>query len=176
MPLVEDNTVQNRLAFYAEESNEKMKGFITPSYGIDYTVKVFADGVQLPTSHPSQPLFDYTNGILSFENTPPSGDITISVYQYIARTFAQYLDTEDRSVAKGILGLDDPQKEYTIQHNMASFDIDITIYVYEEVDGVNYWKKDIVPMILFDENRIKLALSEKHPIRFIVKSYESPEL
>jgi len=174
--LVEDTTVQNRLSFYVEENSGKMTGFVTPSYGIDYTVKVFANGVQLPTSHPSQPLFDYTNGVLSFEHTPPSGTITIDVFQYIGRTFAQYLDTEDRSVARGILGLDDPQKEYIIQHNMATFDVDITIYVYDEVDGVNYWKKDVVPMILFDENRIKLQLSETLPIRFIVKSYESPEL
>jgi len=113
---------------------------------------------------------------LSFENTPPTGDITIDAFQYIARTFAQYLDTEDRTVARGILGLDNPNKEYTIQHNMNTFDIDIVLYVYDDVDGVKFWKKDVVPMILFDENRVKLQLSEAHPIRFIIKSYEVTEL
>ncbi len=176
LSLVNDTTVQNRLSFSAIENSEKIRGFITPSYGINYTVKVYANGVQIPTSHPSQPLFDYTNGVLSFENTPPTGDITIDAYQYTARTFAQYLDTEDRSIARGILGLDDPHEEYIIQHNMATFDIDIVLYVYDEVNGVNYWKKDVVPMILFDENRVKLQLSEAHPIRFIIKSYETPEL
>ncbi len=176
LSLIEDTTVQNRLSFYAEEAGTKMNSFITPSYGIDYTVKVYAAGTQIPTSHPSQPLFDYTNGVLSFENTPPAGDITIDVYQYTARTFAQYLDTEDRSVARGILGAENPLFEYVIQHNMATFDIDIIIYVFDEVEGVNYWKKDVIPMILMDENRIKLQLTEAHPIRFIIKSYESPTI
>ena len=176
MALVEDNTVQNRLSFYAEDANEKMRGFITPSYGIDYSVRVYANGVQIPTSHASQPLFDYTNGVLSFENPPPSGEITIDAYQYVARTFSQYLDTEGKSVARGILGIDTPLYEYVIQHNMASFDVDVIIYVYDEVDGTNYWKKDVVPMILMDENRVKIQLSEAHPIRFIIKSYEITEL
>jgi len=174
--LKEDHTVQNRLSFYAEENGERIRGFIPPSYGINYTVKVFVDGNQIPTSHPSQPLFDYTNGILSFENTPPNGDITIIAYQYVARTFSQYLDAEDRSVARGILGADTPKLEYVIQHNMASFDIDITIYVFDEVDGINYWKKDVIPLILMDENRVKIQLTEEHPIRFIVKSYETPSI
>ena len=174
LTLEEDPTVQNRLSFYAAETGEKIRGFITPSYGIDYTVKVFAAGNQIPTSHPSQPIFDYTNGTLSFENTPPAGDITITAYQYVARTFSQYLDTENRSVARGVLGVDTPELEYIIQHNMASFDIDITIYVFDEVEGINYWKKDVIPLILMDENRVKIQLTEEHPIRFIVKSYETP--
>ena len=174
--MTEDTTVQNRLGFFAEENGEKMRGFITPSYGIDYTVNVYANGVKIPTSHASQPLFDYTNGVLSFENTPPSGTITIDVFQYTGRTFAQYLDTEDRSVARGVLGLATPDTEYVIQHNMNSYDVDVIIYVYDEVNGVNYWKRDVVPMILFDENRVKLQLSEAHPIRFIIKSYEAPEI
>lgn len=176
LTLVEDNTVQNRLSFYAKESGGKMRGFITPSYGIDYSVKVYANGVQLPTSHASQPLFDYTNGVLSFENTPPTGDITIDVYQYVARTFSQYLDAEGKSVARGILGIEEPLFEYIIQHNMNTYDVDVVVYVYDEVNGTNYWKKDVIPLILMDENRVRLQLSEKHPIRFIVKSYESPEL
>lgn len=176
LELIEDNTVQNGLSFYASEMNEKIKGFITPSYGIDYSVRVYVDGNQIPTSHVSQPLFDYANGVLSFENAPPVGVVTIDAFQYVARTFSQYLDTEGKTIAKGIMGITDPLFEYVIQHNMNTFDVDVIVYVYDDVDGSKYWKKDVIPLILMDENRVKLQLSEQLPIRFIVKSYENPEL
>ena len=174
--MTEDTTVQGRLSFKAIEFSEQLRGFIPPSYSIDYSVKVYADGIQIPTSHASQPIFDYVNGVLSFEKTPPAGTITIDAFQYTGRTFAQYLDNEDRSVARGVLGIDTPKLEYIIQHNMSSLDIDIIVYVYDKVDGISYWKKDVVPIILMDENRVKLQLSEALPIRFIVKSYKSVEV
>jgi len=173
--LVEDKTVQGRRSFYAVDGlGKKIKGFIPPSYGINYSVKLTIDGNKIPTTHPSNWIFDYANGVLTFENSPPAGTVKISAYEYIGRTFQQYLDAEFNSIAVGILGIDTPQLEYTIQHNMGSYDIDVIIYVFDEVDGVRYWKKDVVPLILMDENRVKLQLTEAHPIRFIIKSYEMP--
>ena len=133
------------------------------------------NGVKIPTTHSSNWMFDYANGLLTFENTPLTGSITISAYEYIGRTFQQYLDAEFNSIALGILGIDDPQYEYTIQHNMGSYDIDAIIYCFDEVEGTRYWKKDVVPLILLDENRVMIHLTEKQPIRFIIKSYEMPD-
>lgn len=176
LEMVEDNTVQGRKSFYAVDgTGKRIKGFIPPSYGIDYNVNLEIGGKKIPSSHSSNWMFDYANGVISFENNPPVGDVKISAYQYIGRTFAQYLDDDNNSIARGILGVDTPSLEYTIQHNMASFDIDVIIYVFDEVDGQNFWKKDVVPLIILDENRVKLQLTEKHPIRFIIKSYEMPE-
>lgn len=173
LELVEDKTVQGRRSFYAVDSEgNRIRGFIPTSYGIGYNVKLFIDNNKIPTTHQSNWIFDYANGVLSFENSPPPGKVVISAYEYVGRSFQQYLDAEFNSVAIGILGADSPQYEYTIQHNMGSYDIDTTIYVFDEVDGVNYWKKDVVPMILMDENRVRLQLTEAHPIRFIIKSYE----
>ena len=176
MELVEDKTVQGRRSFYAVDGfGKRITGFIPPSYGINYTVKLAIDGNKIPTTHASNWIFDYANGVLTFENSPPTGTVKISAYEYIGRTFQQYLDAEFNSIAVGILGIDTPQYEYTIQHNMGSFDIDATIYVFDEVDGVKYWKKDVIPLILMDENRVKLQLTEAHPIRFIIKSYDMPD-
>lgn len=176
LQLVEDTTVQGRKSFYTVDTQGKrMRGFIPPSYGINYNVSIDIAGKKIPSSHSSNWVFDYANGVLTFENTPPVGDVKITVYQYVGRTFAQYLDNENNSVARGVLGLNTPLLDYTIQHNMSTFDIDITIYVYDEVDGVNYWKKDVIPLIILDENRIRLQLTEEHPIRFIIKSYVTPE-
>lgn len=173
--LKEDKTVQGRRSFYAVDSNGlRMRGFIPPSYDISYSVTLKINGILIQTSHSSNWIFDYTNGVLSFENTPPIGSVTIDVYQYTGRTFAQYLDAENNSIAIGILGIDNPEYEYIIQHNMASYDIDTIVYVFDEVSGVNYWKRDTIPMILLDENRVKIQLTEKHPIRFIIKSYDTP--
>lgn len=175
LTMVEDTTVQGRRSFYAVDGlGNKMTGFIPPSYGINYSVNLFIGGTKIPTTHSSGWMFDYANGVLAFENTPPAGAVTINAYEYIGRTFQQYLDAEFNSIAVGILGLDVPQYEYTIQHNMGSFDVDATIYVFDEADGATYWKKDVIPMILLDENRVKLQLTEAHPIRFIIKSYEMP--
>lgn len=176
LTMIEDKTVQGRRSFYAVDGeNNRLQGFIPSSYGINYTVKLFIDGRKIPTAHSSNWIFDYTNGVLTFENSPPSGIISIYVFEYIGRSFQQYLDAEFNSIAVGILGADAPQLEYVIQHNMGSYDVDAIIYVFDEVDGVNYWKKDVVPLILLDENRVKLQLTEEHPIRFIIKSYETPD-
>lgn len=173
--LKEDKTVQGRRSFYTTDTlGKKINGFIPPSYGIGYSVRLKIKGVIIQTSHSSNWIFDYVNGVLTFENTPPDGEVTIDVYQYIGRTFAQYLDVENNSMAMGILGINDPQLEYVIQHNMASYDVDTTVYVFDEVNGVNYWKKDPIPLILLDENRVKIQLTEKHPIRFIIKAYDTP--
>lgn len=176
LQLVMDETVQGRKSFYAATAEgERIRGFIPPSYGINYSVVLEIDGKKIPSSHSSNWIFDYANGVITFENTPPAGDLEISACVYIGRTFAQYLDNENNSVARGVLGVDTPSLEYTIQHNMSSFDIDVTIYVFDEVDGINYWKKDVVPLIIEDENKVRLQLTEEHPIRFIIKSYTTPE-
>jgi hypothetical protein len=176
LTLVEDGTVQGRRSFYTEDSNgERIKGFIPPSYGIKYSVKIFIDDVKIPSAHSSNWIFDYANGVLTFENTPPEGIIKLAAFEYIGRSFQQYLDSEFNSISMGILGSDTPQYEYVIQHNMGSYDVDVILYVFDDVDGVNYWKKDVVPLMLLDENRVKLQLTEKHPIRFIIKSYETPD-
>lgn len=175
LKMIEDKTVQGRRSFYAVDAlGNRVKGFIPPSYGIDYSVKLSIGGKKIPTTHSSAWIFDYANGVLAFENTPPEGDVTISAYEYIGRTFQQYLDAEFNSIAVGVLGVDDPQLVYTIQHNMASYDVDAIIYVFDEVDGVKYWKKDVIPLIMLDENRIRIQLTEEQPIRFIIKSYEMP--
>lgn len=176
LELQEDTTVQGRRSFFSiDGEGKRIRGFIPPSYGIKYTVKLYINGQKIPTTHEANWMFDYANGVLTFENTPPVGTVSISLYEYVGRSFQQYLDSEFNAIAIGILGLDTPQYEYTIQHNMGSFDIDAIIYVFDEVDGVNYWKRDVIPLILLDENRVRLQLTESHPIRFIIKSYESPD-
>lgn len=174
---VKDATIPGSKVFYIrnEGTNERLRGFIPNSYGSGYNVKIYINDTYIPFSHSSKPMFDYANGVLTFETTPPAGEVTVDVYQYIGRTFAQYLDDEYNSVARGVLGVETPQLEYVIQHNMASYDIDVIIYVFDEVDGQNYWKKDVIPLIMLDENRVKLQLTEEHPIRFIIKSYVTPE-
>jgi len=172
----EDKTVQGRRSFFAVDGEGKrIRGFIPPTYGIKYTVKLFINGQKIPSTHNANWMFDYTNGILTFENVPPTGSVNITAYEYVGRSFQQYLDSDFNATSVGILGLDTPQLEYTIQHNMGSYDVDVIIYVFDEVDGINYWKRDVIPLILLDENRVRLQLTEEHPIRFIIRSYETPD-
>ena len=171
--LIEDKTVQNRLSYYVEINGERIDGFIPPSYGIDYTVKIFDNnGNKIPTTHKSAPLFDYVNGNLIFENEPPKGKIYLTIYRYIGRTIKHYLDNERSSITKGVMGFDEPNDDYIIQHNLNTFDIDVIIYSYDEINGEDYWKKDVLPLALIDENRVRVNLGEEKPIRFIIKSYE----
>lgn len=172
--MTEDDTVQGRRSWIAKDAlGNRITGFVQPSYGLSYSVKLFINGKKIPTTHESIWMFDYANGVLTFENTPPHGLITIIAYEYIGKTLQQYLDAELNSIAIGVLGNDNPQLEYVIQHNMGTFDVDVTIYVFDEVDGIKYWKKDVIPLILLDENRVKIQLTEKQPMRFIIKSYNS---
>ena len=162
----------NNLSYYViDENKNRIKNFIKPSYGLEYNIKIYLNGEKLPTAHPSNWIFDYENGILTLEKEI-NGELTIDGYVYIGNTLKTYLDHDFNSVAKGILGLDNPQKEYIIQHNLNSYDLDITIYSYEEIEGNKYWKKDVIPFIMLDKNKVKVQLSEETPIKFIIKKYE----
>lgn len=172
LKLTADKTVPNRLAFFANDlTGNRIRGFIPPSYGVDYTVDLFINGVKIPSSHASNWIFDYSNGVLSFETSPPDGIVTINAYSYIGKSIQQYIDSTSTSISMGFMGVDEPLTEYTIQHNLNTLNIEPTIYVYEMIDGMRYWKKDFVPLILLDENRIKIQLSEELPIKFVIKAY-----
>lgn len=169
--LTKDMTVQNNLSYFVSDTDGKINGFVPPSYGWDYTVQVYINDIKIPSSHASGWFFDYANGILNFENTPPSGTITISCYRYIGRTLTQFIDTATGgTIGKGVLGLDSPTSEYTIQHNLNSTDILNSIFVLENIDGIDLWKKDIMPFVIVDENRIKIFLSDPAPIKFILQA------
>jgi len=166
------NPSANNLSYYVvDENNNRIKNFIKPSYGLGYSIKIYANGEKLPTADPSNWIFDYENGILTLEK-PINKNLTIDGYVYVGNTLKTYLDHEFNSVAKGIIGLDNPQKEYIIQHNLNSYDLSITIYSYEEINGEKYWKKDVIPFIMLDKNRVKVQLSESTPLKFIIKKYE----
>jgi len=170
--MVEDITVSGRMSYGIPKNiKNDFAGFIPPTYGIGYSVKIFIDGEIIPTSHYSKPFFDYVNGVLVFENIPPKGIVTIDAYTYIGLTLNTLLEQEQSSIIKGEMGFDEPKSEYIIQHNLGSMYIDLILYYQEQIDDYSVWKKDQIPFILLDENRLKIELSVKSPIKFIIKLY-----
>ena len=103
LKLTVDKTVGDNKAWLVcltpNDLSTRIVGFVPPSYDITYTVRIFEDdgngskGNEISTTHPSNWLFDYENGVLTFENDPTSFGITlpihISVYRYIGRTLTE---------------------------------------------------------------------------------------
>ena len=174
LKMVMDKTVQNRKAYYmVDENGQRITSLIPPVYGNIYNAKITINNHKIPTSHSSKPMFDYVNGILTFENTPPKGNVYISCYQYVGKILTNFIDEYNNSVSVGVLGLNEPKKSYLIQHNLNSFNIHIDIYLYEKIGDKFYWKKDVVPLIILNENVVKIELSEEKTVRFVIKAYNS---
>lgn len=60
--------------------------WIPPSFGPDYSVRVYVGGVYTPSTSETYPwYFDYAAGILYFSNSVPESVITLSGYRYIGK-------------------------------------------------------------------------------------------
>jgi len=170
-----DKTVGGNRSWYAEKNGKRLTQFISPKFGIDYTVSIIINGQKIPTSHISKPLFDYDNGVLTFESNPPkTNKIIVNGYIYKGKILQQYIDYFNNSLAIGVLGLDEPKTSYKIIHNMNTYDLQVSIYTYDDVllrnEIKKYWKIDSVPVALLSDSEILVQLSEPKPIRFIIKS------
>jgi hypothetical protein len=175
--LQKDKSTQNSLAYkMVDENGNYITNLIPPSYGFNYSAKIKINGKKIPTSHPTQPFFDYETGTLTFDKNPMSDNITIDVFKYNGKTIEKFIKDEENTIAKGILGIDEPKQEYVIQHNFNSFDLLIDVYAKdietdENDNQIEVWKKDIIPITMIDVNRIRVNLSHKTPIRFMIKSF-----
>ena len=105
LELTEDTTVANHMAWKAcstvGDLTTQIGSFIPPRFDRSYMVRVFGnDGTELATSHPSNWVFDYENGVLFFEHNPESYGVQlpihIKVYRYIGSTMTD-VDTSGGS-------------------------------------------------------------------------------
>ena len=93
----EDNTTPDKKAWFALNANgDRVKGFIPPIFGQGYTARVFdANNNEIGTTHPVGWLFDYENGVLTFENSPLNYGFTFPIklkaYYYTGATLDQKL-------------------------------------------------------------------------------------
>lgn len=92
----------------------RIGNFIPPRYGQGYTVRVY-DGSndEVPTTDGSEWFFDYTTGILTFDNDPSDygwddSVFKIKVYRYIGETVA------DIVTGSGVLNASDVTNDSTV--------------------------------------------------------------
>jgi hypothetical protein len=90
LTLVRDVTVSSYRSWKAEDPpTTRLYGFISPSYGVGYTVRLYDNADrEVPTTDGSSWLFDYDNGTLSFDNNPTNygwnaASFKIKAYLYI---------------------------------------------------------------------------------------------
>jgi hypothetical protein len=90
LSLTKNITINDNKAWIVTDN---LKGFITPRYGLEYSIKLF-DGLknQVYVTHPSNWFFDYENGILTFDLDPSTwfdvNSFSIDAYLYIGKTVA----------------------------------------------------------------------------------------
>ena len=88
LTLTEDVTVPDGRAWLAMSGPSQLTGFIPPIFGQGYAVRVYDNSLtEIYTTDPSSWVFDYTSGVIWFENKPSifgySLPIKIKVYRYI---------------------------------------------------------------------------------------------
>jgi hypothetical protein len=182
--LTEDTSVASRQAFLAKATfgdlnSAQLTNFIQPNMGQTYSVRLFIGGTsaanEIPSSHSSNWIFDYDNGVLAFESTPPAGNVYIQVCRYIGPTLADLSAGFDGlttqladAVYKGIAGNTTPATSYTITHNLNSEYVKIVTYVPGELAGE--WIPESFQVILKDNNTIQLNLSEAKKVKYIIES------
>lgn len=91
-PLTEDNTVGGQQSYYAFESGNRLKNWISDKYGALYAIKLYdnANNQIFPTDA-SDWVFDYPTGILNFSGSTSAfpKPFKITGYRYVG----QYMDT-----------------------------------------------------------------------------------
>lgn len=115
LTLQEDVTVNYEKCWFAEVPvGTRVGNFIPPRYGQGYTVRVY-DGsdVEIFTTDGSGWFFDYTTGILTFDNDPSGygwddSAFKIKVYRYIGQTAANI------TIASGTLNASDINNDSTV--------------------------------------------------------------
>lgn len=95
--LIEDPTVDNGLTWTAvtnpsnpfsftgpdDETNPRLKDWISDKYGLNYEIKVFSNGTEIQKTSQDYPwFFNYQTGELLFNNQSPPEPIQITGYQY----------------------------------------------------------------------------------------------
>ena len=84
--LVPDTSVLNNQCFYAEESGNRLKDWISDKYGTGYVIQLFqSTDAPIPLLDPSQWFFDYQTGILTFNGSTAafSKPFKVTGYRYI---------------------------------------------------------------------------------------------
>ena len=115
LTLQEDVTVNNEKCWLAEVPvGTRIGDFIPPRYGQGYTVRVY-DGSdnEILTTDASGWFFDYTSGILTFDNDPggyghDDSAFKLKVYRYIGQTVA------DLTISSGTLDASDINNDSTV--------------------------------------------------------------
>jgi hypothetical protein len=115
LTLQEDVTVNNEKCWLAENPvGIRIGDFIPPRYGQGYTVRVY-DGSnnEILTTDGSGWFFDYTSGILTFDNDPggyghDDSAFKLKVYRYIGQT------ADDITISSGTLNASDINNNSTV--------------------------------------------------------------
>lgn len=90
--LTEDNTVGAQQSYYAFQSGNRLKNWISDKYGALYAIKLYdnADNQIFPTD-PSDWVFDYPTGILNFSGSTAGFPKPFKITGY--RYKGQFMDT-----------------------------------------------------------------------------------
>lgn len=115
LTLQKDVSVNNEKCWLAEVPvGTRIGDFIPPRYGQGYTVRVY-DGsdVEILTTDGSGWFFDYTSGILTFDNDPggyghDDSAFKLKVYRYIGQT------VDDLTISSGTLNASDINNDSTV--------------------------------------------------------------
>jgi hypothetical protein len=77
----------------------------------------------------------------------------------------------DTSFVKHETTDDEKSDTYTINHNLNSVFVDVSVQVYDEIDKI--WRFDVVVIEVLDANTVKISLSAGQPqkIRYVIKAY-----
>lgn len=100
------------------DTSQVLKGFISPKYGKQYLVKVFAgNDSEIPQLDSSDWTFDYSAGVLTFNSAnrsesgnTPADSIKLKVFQYIGKQLLEVVGTGvgGRLVVRGdLIGISD---------------------------------------------------------------------
>lgn len=113
--LQEDVTVNYEKCWLAEKPvGTRIGDFIPPRYGQGYTVRVYdGSNVEIPTTDGSGWFFDYTIGVLTFDNDPSGygwddSVFKLKVYRYVGQTAANI------TIASGVLNASDINNDSTV--------------------------------------------------------------
>lgn len=115
LTLQEDVSVNNEKCWLAEKPvGTRIGDFIPPRYGQGYTARVY-DGSnnEIFTTDGSGWFFDYTSGILTFDNDPSGygwddSAFKLKVYRYVGQTVA------DLTISSGTLNASDINNDSTV--------------------------------------------------------------
>jgi len=89
----------------------------------------------------------------------------------IASSVNAEFDAIKKSVVKAEFDDNNKADEYTIQHNLGTTFVDVSVQVYDEDDQA--WRFDLVVVEVVDANTVKISLSNDEPqkIRYVIKGF-----